>query len=83
MTAENIVVKPLDGTAVICQTSTCEKPALYLFFRKETKASCAAHCEVHSREFAARHSLLLPPANAAGDRRPHNFRTLFLGKRLT
>jgi hypothetical protein len=65
MTAENIVVKRLDGTAVICQAGTCETPALYLFFRRETKVSCAAHCEAHAREFAERHSLSLPPAKAA------------------
>ena len=37
MLSETITIKPLDGSAVLCEADECDKPALYLFHGVSTR----------------------------------------------
>ena len=65
MSSETVDIKPLDGTAVLCQGEGCDQPALYLFCAATRTPSYAAYCERHARQFANRISLALPPTKRA------------------
>ena len=62
MSQAAVDIKPLDGSAVLCQGDQCDRPALYLFCGPARTPSYTAYCELHARLFANRIRLALPPA---------------------
>ena len=52
MATEIATITPLDGTSVICEAPSCDKPALYLLSVNKPNPSFTAHCEAHARQFA-------------------------------
>ena len=53
-------IKPLDGTAVLCEADQCEKPALFLFAAATISDGRWAYCEEHARLRALQEELTLP-----------------------
>jgi hypothetical protein len=41
MTLETLIITAVDGTAVLCQTDGCGKPALYVFSGTARNPSCS------------------------------------------
>lgn len=69
MSSQNLTIKALDGTAVVCQTHGCEKPALFMFSATGGAPPFTAYCEAHARQYADRERLSLPAAKESGSRR--------------
>ena len=55
-------IKRLDGSSVLCESNTCEEPALYLFVAKGGERSFAALCEEHALRRIHRTKLVLSAA---------------------
>ena len=57
-------IKPMDGTAVRCQTDRCEKPATFLFIAARASDARWAYCQEHA-ELRARQQRSKPPKEIA------------------